>query len=1106
MQIKKSNQQTGNEFEEQILDFFVELFERIGISPIKQRKQKAGTQNGFDNYLKIVHSNIIYKIFIECKNYNTTLEIGHVLQKAIELKTNYTLTENDLFIAISPHRDFGNRNEDDRIKKELSDIFKFRINLLEKSNQIKHIFALNPRIYTQIYNRPIDFIIDEEKEIQRFKDIIFSIGLLRPLILTSEDKQILLNDLKFDNINYINRKFIKSNDEKNIYYYGQTIEQIIEEEDFVCILGNPGTGKTTTLKKIALDFWIDGEQTGFTPIYKSLKNFTTNNTIENFLPEKHKELNKTIFIFDGIDEIANINNFKAELVNFIQKNRETKNKEFKYIISCRSNIFNKEVFTLTGYKTYHIQDLSYNESINLLKQGCNSYLIDTFKFNSKLIDFIKTPLQVKVLASYINQHHQLSENIGLLWKDYINKRLDIDKKEKLVKRQFNDILIKRESPKIGFINELRNTTIIDEDSLLKVFEHNYTNFEEFVKSPLLNISNNTYSFENRNIQEYFAATAISKFSVQEIINLIKVENLDIIQPNLLNTLTFLIDLVDTEKATELTKWLYKNQPEILFDSDSNRISTKNRIEVFQNYFKQTCIDKHYWIGSNIDTRKIALFGNCIENFEYLIEIISNPKHHFRITQSALSLLSHVTINGKEIELIEFFTEILKNPTIKNTIKSECLRTIKEQNLTLYDENLLGKIVTIFKENDDKRCCKNILDLIDLEKNIDDYFEFIHLEFKIYNEVLKRKEEDKTHYGTEYVLDRLLHKIENGNHFIKLITFYFLDSANGYHSVLTEELINKTIEFIKKDKSLIIILYEFIETKNLFYLKTETIFKEIVDKSNSKEELYNHLIKSVNTKELHNLSHFVSSNNLETTLNILQHKNITAKEIEQFRNLLGNCNSRNLAREFEKLLGNRNIILKDKFETKEDLELISKEAKEFVQSNFDILFNKEKLTEELILIFKKHNNVITEDNYKTLRREWWKQNLHFYSNKNNNTYYIIHHILHIENNSEEINKKETLEFIDKNQILLIKLIVDNINANNGSYTFEINQHHIDYIQNWCHQTISEINFDEVLIIDSNKYSYHGSNNYKKIKFIHFLHQKIPFCHRIQLQTRLKNRSF
>lgn len=30
MQAKKSNQQTGNEFEEQVLDFFVELFERKG--------------------------------------------------------------------------------------------------------------------------------------------------------------------------------------------------------------------------------------------------------------------------------------------------------------------------------------------------------------------------------------------------------------------------------------------------------------------------------------------------------------------------------------------------------------------------------------------------------------------------------------------------------------------------------------------------------------------------------------------------------------------------------------------------------------------------------------------------------------------------------------------------------------------------------------------------------------------------------------------------------------------------------------------------------------------------------------------------------------------
>jgi hypothetical protein len=115
-------------------------------------------------------------------------------------------------------------------------------------------------------------------------------------------------------------------------------------------------------------------------------------------------------------------------------------------------------------------------------------------------------------------------------------------------------------------------------------------------------------------------------------------------PSLFNTITFLINILDNDKSEQIIKWLEKNDPEILFTADSDRVNSEVRKIVFQNYFKKTCIENTFWISHNrsFSVEMIAKFGNSKDNFNYLISIIENTNNHFRFIISALDLLVYMT--------------------------------------------------------------------------------------------------------------------------------------------------------------------------------------------------------------------------------------------------------------------------------------------------------------------------------------------------------------------------------------------------------------------------------------------------------------------------------
>lgn len=1087
MEVKKSSQEIGNEFENHVLDFFVWLFNEIGFSVLKERKQKAGTQNGFDVFLKIIKDNSIHRIFIECKNYKSNIEIAQILQKAMEIESNYILnSENDIFIAISPKTNFSNRNEPDRIKPLWKNKFPFKIELLEENNNVNKIFALNPILYNKIYGKELGFEIDKKKEIERFKEIIFSTKIFKYLELNENDKSHFIGDIK-PNENFIERTLLSNNDENfHRYFEGESVSQVIDKESFIAVLGNPGTGKTSLLKKIALKYWKEGKQNSYTPIYKNLRDFPSQQNLENYLPTKLKNIPYPLFILDGIDEIQNIEHFKSELNLFIQKYNEN----CKYIISCRNNIYNSVVRSVSNFKTYHLKDLSYDESIKLLQKLCRHINIKDFTLNNRHLEFIRTPQQTEILAEYINKNNKLSNNFSELWGAYIEQRLK-DNYGKLEKRPYDNFLFTNEAPKVGVIGELMQTTVLSKTDLKKLLNNNYRDVNEFALSPLINSNDYTFSFENRNIQEYFASKVFSKLKKEKILSQFIINDCNKIHPNLINTLSFLLQLVDDSTHDFIVDWLLKNESELFFKFDNSRISKHLKTKILQDYFQKQCIDKSLWISEIYKIEEIAKFSDCPENQQFLINIITNEDFHFRVIQSALYLLGHFSIHNNEKELVELFEKMIGSKGIDLKTKEEVLNTIYLLKLTRDNHSFLSFLLESFADYDEQGIRYHLMKLLELELSIDKHFSFFFEEFKKENNLENRKVSSSvTMGGYEWVIDKLLLRIESDDLFLKVFKLFFTKEYKVY-SKITDKLLQKAVDKIKKNNKFIIELYEEIDKDYLLYSKKQkfTILK-LCELSETENYLCEHIAKIFPRKDYLNISLFITQSNIDLIISIILQKknNVKNKEFERLRNDIRWGSSIELAVLFDEKLQKRGITFEQPVLTVEKENEQKSSFLNFKQENFDLLFNKETLLKNIKKIFEENNNVIDFDILREVENSWADdkgQEYYNYTSVINVIDEILHH--YSSGHRPKINFQFVEEKVQEYPVIFFEKIKEQLD---NDPLIKITDIQIKQIHNWCKTVIKEIKLDDIWTLDEDRKGFNYLNyDYKKIEIIYYFKNKL-----------------
>jgi energy-coupling factor transporter ATP-binding protein EcfA2 len=474
-----SNSRKGSDFEISVQKFYDWLFAEMGLNVLRSRRAKSGSQGGHDIEFVIERNNSQHHIYIECKNYQSDLAFGNIFSKAFDLDVNYTPNATDLFIAINPNSNFSNDRNFKKIGNSIDARYDFKYLFLDLSSGVKELFSLNPTIYQEIYSSQPTIKPDKDKALRRFSGQLFSQKPFQKIHLTDPDRQTYLG-IKNTPINYIKRYVTIIQTLDNDYLNNENdeleLKELLEQDNFIILIGNPGIGKSTELHSLAETLWHEGEQIEKTPIFIDLKSFNSNKKIGDFLPNCFEHLPCPIIIMDGIDEITDLAHFKSELNYFMQ---HSENVRFKIIVSCRTNIYHSFLNNIPNFKLVQLKDLNIHESCKLIQNLTNKIISP---YDKKFAEFLKNPFQLNLLITFLKEKNTEVINLFNLWETYINNRLNNDKQNKL--NPTNLTSLKSCSKRLALINELMHQSSINEELIRRDVKCDL-HFNELVKSPIL---------------------------------------------------------------------------------------------------------------------------------------------------------------------------------------------------------------------------------------------------------------------------------------------------------------------------------------------------------------------------------------------------------------------------------------------------------------------------------------------------------------------------------------------------------------------------------------------------------------------------------------------
>lgn len=1081
-----TNQKKGADFERQTKEFFGWLFEKLGFTILKERMQFSGNQHGFDLQFSIWKENREKRIFIECKNYQNDLQIGNIFKKAVDLEKNYKLEADDLFIAINPHSHFKNEDNAEKMEPVFDEKFNFKTVFLDRGNKIERFFALNEHIYNQIYSAEPSFTIDPDEEFLRIKAKLFSVKTFKPVILRPTDKDNYLQDITALD-GYIKRNFSENvTDQANNFWIPVRlgVTDITNTNEKIIILGNPGLGKTTELKQFALSKWKEGEQHGRIPIYRNLKNFTASDTIQGLLPHEFNPNGLYYLIFDGLDEIANIQDFASKFSNFILDSK-SKLLNFKYILSCRTNIYESVVHDIEGFEVYYLAYLQYNEAIVLLKSKLVSEtILDGVRFEDVHYDFLRSPFLVSILADYLNDKKILPLNAAVLWENFSNRRLESDTKDKFKKNPLNPAEIKKYSKSVALVQEFMKANSISEEDILELVGSREA-YEQLLRSPLLDKDKTTgkWHFEHRSVQEYFAARFLSQLGFEDIIACISISANDNrgffaklrgwlfghkrkmkTHPSMYNTVTFLINILDEKKAAKLVKWFETNEPELLFNADPKVLNVNVTNTVFQNYFRKTCIEDELWISRNqaSGSIKLARFADNPDNFHYLYDILKQSRrYHFRTVISALDIIAHMTTAVPLDEFKNFLSQMLVSTGLDKSDSKESDSNIKSAIITsafalkLYnDDAFVKKTLAAVEAQKDDSLRTGILNLLYAKTNIDDYFDFIFREFFIATKVSPFSK--KAYKSSRVLVEDLVLKISDPENFLKVMAQLFGKDRLRLDESFSQRLFDKAMDFVIHNEKFLVAMLTGITDSDAWFGLEQKLAKLITDSRTENLVVKMFLDGKIPFDKCRRiLSRIVDKANLDLLIEKLSGEDISIDELHAFRNVINHYNLP-LALYFQSEMESRGTNFLYNLKTAEELEQFTSENKDRIQQNFDSLFDPDALLSRIALHFESSGKTqLTWDDITDLDSQWYENNEH--SAELDISLYILQEFIReinpitLERVAEELGEDVRMYFISKR--------VDN--KTHASKILTVSAEQQQTILHWCSTRLQTLDYDNFI---------------------------------------------
>ncbi|MBL0047030.1 MAG: NACHT domain-containing protein [Bacteroidetes bacterium] len=320
----------------------------------------------------------------------------------------------------------------------------------------------------------------------------------------------------------------------------------VNEHKNLMIIGYPGNGKSTFLKKIGLEA-LKGKKGNLKfrsiPILLELKNLrNSEKTIKDLVvemftilkfPEPETSVEKLLekgdllILLDGFDEIPE--SLMPSMYSSIQNFCDEYDKN-RFVISCRINIYNQG-FSFRNFKDIKItlfDDTQVKEFVNLWFKKDNKpelvpFFIKELNANSASKELSRTPVLLTLMCLMYNKNFRIPRQQNELYKEAIDVWLERWWKTKQTEDNtflldpFDEKILLSEIAYKNFIQDKLFFSYDDLISQINVFLESKEKFKGissdlFLKNDLLrkqgllvNRVANEYSFSHLTFQEYFTA-------------------------------------------------------------------------------------------------------------------------------------------------------------------------------------------------------------------------------------------------------------------------------------------------------------------------------------------------------------------------------------------------------------------------------------------------------------------------------------------------------------------------------------------------------------------------------------------------------------------------
>jgi hypothetical protein len=451
------------------------------------------------------------------------------------------------------------------------------------------------------------------------------------------------------------------------------------------LLGDPGSGKSVSLRKLCLDLSKEVTITQKMPIYINLKEWHVERKWdENNKPSVHElngfileslksrdivssrffdehyhrlyESGRLYFVLDSFDEIPAVldSEEKSELIRqlsevFYKFLKGARNNKSQGILSSRK--FRKPTDEFQAETQLEIRPFSEKKIMKVLESigiSDKEAIKALFKERSDLIPVVRNPFMASLLADYLDKNHdQLPINQTDLFSKYIDNTLDSCKeklqKVKLSKEQVIDGAIKIANN--IFSNAGLESKIIEiKNQLVDVDVENIIEILHFTRIGRIGDGReNIFSFSHRRFCEYFA---VQKFLVGELS--LSLDNIPT-DSKWRDALVLYCEVADSKKANEIADFCWLTITQINNPTD---LKSLHCLRFIRDAFK---------------TRK-----ECIVNFkdelsEYIIAQLNDTTNIIttKIAVELISLLNEDSINKGLLKAFSLQNEWIDEISIKS---------------------------------------------------------------------------------------------------------------------------------------------------------------------------------------------------------------------------------------------------------------------------------------------------------------------------------------------------------------------------------------------------------------------------------------------------------